>query len=464
MAGKFERPRKKKRSGILIIPVVLLIICAVAFGVRTFTEKTELPQQENENSMQAENVTTQATDTAAGTEQTEPAPVVKESTATIGATGDLLFHDLVIKSGYDAETESYNYDNIFKWFSGYVSEVDYAAANLEVTLAGDDNGYRYSGYPCFNSPDAIVDAAKTAGFDLLLTANNHTYDTQFTGFTRTQQVIDERGLDHIGTRLEVEDKNYIVRNINGINIAMTCYTYSTGYTGAGNFMLNGIPLSDEASQLINAFHYQDLDTFYNKLAGEMEQMKADGAEAVVLFIHWGKEYKTAYNDTQKQMAQALCNLGIDVIVGNHAHVAQPVELLSSETDDTHRTLCLYSTGNSVSNIFREEGFPAHTEDGMLFTFTFAKYSDGTVLVESTDVLPTWVWRYIDENGVRKFQILTMDHEAEKWQETMGLTEQLLAKCQESYDRTMEVVGEGLQTANDWYAQRQEQTEIALGIR
>lgn len=464
MAGKYERPRKKKRGrGLVLLAVLLILGVAAAFVLRTLGGEQESPENEQTQPPQTVAVSTEAPAAETVTEPTEPEPVVKESTATIGATGDILLHDLVIKSGYDKETDSYNYDNIFTFFSEYVSQVDYAAANLEVTLCGDDNGYAYSGYPCFNSPDEIVDAAKAAGFDLLLTANNHSYDTKFTGFTRTQQVIDERGLDHIGTRLDAEEKNYIIREINGINIAMTCYTYCSAYTSAGNFKLNGNALSSEASKLVNAFHYKDLDTFYTKLAGEMEQMKADGAEAVVMFIHWGEEYKTSPNDAQKKIAQQLCNMGIDVIVGNHAHVIQPVELLTSENDADQKTLCLYSTGNAVSNIFKSNSFPVHTEDGMLFTFTFAKYSDGTVLVESADVLPTWVWRYDDENGVRKFRIMTME-EGVDWQAKMDLTEELLTKCQESYDRTMELVGDGLETANAWFAQQQEETEAALGVR
>ena len=464
MAGKYERPRKKKRGrGLVLLAVLLILGVAAAFVLRTLGGEQESPENEQTQPPQTVAVSTEAPAAETVTEPTEPEPVVKESTATIGATGDILLHDLVIKSGYDKETDSYNYDNIFTFFSEYVSQVDYAAANLEVTLCGDDNGYAYSGYPCFNSPDEIVDAAKAAGFDLLLTANNHSYDTKFTGFTRTQQVIDARGLDHIGTRLDAEEKNYIIREINGINIAMTCYTYCSAYTSAGNFKLNGNALSSEASKLVNAFHYKDLDTFYTKLAGEMEQMKADGAEAVVMFIHWGEEYKTSPNDAQKKLAQQLCNMGIDVIVGNHAHVIQPVELLTSENDADQKTLCLYSTGNAVSNIFKSNSFPVHTEDGMLFTFTFAKYSDGTVLVESADVLPTWVWRYDDENGVRKFRIMTME-EGVDWQAKMDLTEELLTKCQESYDRTMELVGDGLETANAWFAQQQEETEAALGVR
>lgn len=460
MAGKYQRKQKKK-GGLIVI--LLLAICIGALGIGMLNkgkapsdelmQNTAAPTQETVQHTEPEPTETEAPPTE---------PPVKVGTATIGATGDILLHDLVIKSGYDKETKSYNFDNIFKWFEKYVSEVDYAAANLEVTLCGDDNGYPYAGYPSFNSPDEIVDAAKSAGFDLLLTANNHAYDTGYTGFTRTQKTIAQRELDHIGTRLEKEEKNYIVRDINGIKVAMTCYTYCSGYNSAGNFMLNGISLSSEASALVNAFHYKHLDKFYTKLSEEMEQMKAEGAEAVVLFIHWGTEYETVPNDTQKKMAQKLCDLGIDVIVGNHAHVVQPVELLSS-TDGSGKTLCLYSTGNSVSNIYKNKTFPVHVEDGMLFTFTFAKYSDGTVLVESADVLPTWVWRYDDEQGVRKFRIMTMKSGAD-WRTEMELTEDLMVKCRESYDRTMEIVGEGLNAANAWFAQKQEETEISLGIR
>lgn len=465
MAGKYERPRKKRRGRGLLIFVVIVAVCiAAALGIRMLAEKLEQPGTVQTDPPQTTAAPVQTVATEPETEPTEPEPVVKESTATIGATGDILLHDLVIKSGYDSETKTYNYDNIFTYFSEYVSQVDYAAANLEVTLCGDDNGYAYSGYPCFNSPDEIVDAAKNAGFDLLLTANNHAYDTRFTGFTRTQQVIDDRGLDHIGTRLDAEEKNYIIREINGINIAMTCYTYCSAYTSARNFKLNGNALTTEASKLVNAFHYKDLDTFYTKLAGEMEQMKADGAEAIVLFIHWGEEYKTTPNDTQRQMAQQLCNMGIDVIVGNHAHVIQPVELLANENEESRKTLCLYSTGNAVSNIYKSSSFPVYTEDGMLFTFTFAKYSDGTVLVESAGVIPTWVWRYDDENGIRKFRIMAMEGDAVNWQEKMDLTDEMLTKCQESYDRTMELVGDGLEAANAWFAQQQAETETAIGVR
>lgn len=438
--------------------ILLLFIGGHALLMHLAPAQTSAPSTaQTAASVPSTTITSQPTTTPPPTEP----PVRKVSTATIGSTGDILLHNKVIRSGYDKATGTYNYESIFSYFSEFVSKVDYAVGNLEVTLCSDDNGYPYKGYPCFNAPDAIVDAVKAAGFDMLLTANNHSYDTGTKGFMRTQEVIMERELDYTGTRYKEEDKNYIVKEINGIKMGMICYTYNTGVSSDGAVSLNGIPLAAEPSGLINSFNYGALDSFYGNLSGEMEQMKAEGAEAIMVYLHWGNEYETEANRTQKKMAQALCDLGVDVIVGNHAHVPQPIELLTNTKDETKKTLCLYSMGNSISNI-RGSKYPKETEDGMLFSVTFAKYSDGTVVLESADVLPTWVNRY-EENNVSKYKILTMDRtEKDNWQEKMSLTDELLSACQASYDRTMTIVGDGLETANQYYAKHQQEVEALIG--
>lgn len=384
----------------------------------------------------------------------EPPPVTKVSTATIGSVGDVLFHDRVIASGYDAATGTYNYDSIFSAFSSFVSQVDYAVANMEGTMCGTENGYKYSGYPSFNAPDAVADALKAAGFDMLLTANNHTFDTGTKGFFRTQQVIADRGFDYIGTRQEEESKNYLVKEINGIRIGMICYTYNTGEKADGTVSLNDIPLTAQASGLVNSFDYLNLEGFYEKLGRELSQMREDGAEAIMLYIHWGDEYHTKENEKQRKIAQAVCDMGVDVIVGNHAHVVQPVELLTNTNDESQKTLCLYSMGNILSNIRQSTSKPIHVEDGMLFSVTFAKYSDGTVVLEGAEILPTWVETRL-ENDVTKFTILPMDEaDRENWSQ----------KCLESYNRTMKIVGQGLESANQYYAQNQTETEKEIGCR
>ena len=466
MAGQFETPQRTGRRSRFVLPLVLIALgVALMLITGSFLVMEHLLPQETTPPILQEQAPPSSIPNSAPQQSTPPTqpPVTKISTATIGSTGDLLLHNKVIRSGYDKATDTYNYESIFTYFSAFVSQVDYAVANLEVTLCGDDNGYEYSGYPCFNAPDAIVDAAKAAGFDMLLTANNHSFDTRFKGLMRTQEVILDRKLDHIGTRYQEDDKNYIIKEINGINIGMICYTYNTGFDSNGNASLNYIPLTAQASRLVNSFSYEDLDGFYEKLAGELVGMRDDGAEAVMLYIHWGDEYHTEPNSTQKKMAQALCDLGIDVIVGNHAHVPQPVELLTNTQDETKKTLCLYSMGNAISNIRRGPGYPPETEDGLLFKVTFAKYSDGTVVLESADVLPTWVDRH-EKDGVSKFRILTMDDsDREYWQEKMELTDALLKQCQESFDRTMAIVGKGLETANTYYSQHQSEVEDQIGI-
>lgn len=397
-------------------------------------------------------------------EPTEP-PVVKVSTATIGATGDILMHENLYKSGYDPETKTYNYDHFFTWFSKYVSEVDYAVANLEVTLAGDDNGYDYAGYPRFNCPDAIVDSLKKAGFDMLLTANNHSFDTGTTGFMRTQEVLMDRGMAYTGTRYKEEDKNYIVQDINGIKVGMICYTFNTEIVNEEQVKLNGRLLTPEATRLTNSFNNYELEDFYRKIDSEFADMKDDGAEAFVIFIHWGKEYVTENNSRQEMIAQKLCDIGFDVIIGNHPHVAQPVELFTSTEYDGHKTLCLYSTGNTVSNIRKSATRPVHCEDGMLFNFTFAKYSDGTVILECAEVLPIWVNRFTDTEYDRfTYNILTLDRDISNWKDHLNLTDEELEKCEESYERTMEIVGEGIDIANKYFSDNQKKTEKLLGVK
>ena len=328
--------------------------------------------------------------------------------ATIGATGDMLMHMPCVRPALQADG-SYDFGSYFANFSSYVQAVDYAVANLETTLAGTGNGYKYSGYPNFNCPDGIIPSLKSAGFDMMLTANNHTYDTRSIGFFRTQEIIAQNGLDHIGTKPDTETDSYLIKNINGIQVGMICYTYETD-AATDKISLNGnAPLKDEEESLINVFLKDDVAGFSKDLAANIADMEADGAEAVVLYIHWGEEYQTKQNNQQKAMAQAACDLGVDVIVGGHPHVIQPLDLLTSTTDDSHKTVCLYSTGNALSNqrISEMNLKTGHTEDGIFFSFTFVKYSDGTVRVENVEVLPLWINLH-SSTGKTVYDILPLD--------------------------------------------------------
>lgn len=449
------RHRNNGNRGFLITLVALLSLILIILSFMTVwlrQMKGELPLQNGGAPVLQTQPTTEAP-TEAPTEPpttqppTEP-PVTLLSSATVSATGDILMHMPCVQAG---ETSSgYDFSPFFTYVSEYIGKADYAVANLETTLCGTDNGYKYSGYPSFNCPDEIVTALDTAGFDMLLTANNHCYDTNTKGYHRTQKVVSEAGLSYTGSIPDEDTPNYLVEDVNGIKLGMICYTYETS-NDPNVVAPNGITMKDADEALINSFNVEELDTFYQRIGGQIAEMKQAGAEALVLYIHWGEEYQLKENNTQNTIAQKMCDLGIDVIVGGHPHVIQPMELLTSTEDESHKTLCLYSTGNALSNQRRENMNlnTGHTEDGIIFSFTFCKYSDGTVRVEGAEVLPTWVNKYTSGSGKTIYEIYPLDTQVENWKEKMDLSDKTEERCRASYERTMKIVGEGLEQINSY---------------
>ena len=442
--------REPKRLGVgATIVTVLIILALIAASGFVFWMCYDLVNQEPELPTAGEPALTLPTSATEATEEaTEPpttAPPVPEhvvSTATISAQGDLLMHKPVFDTCRKSDG-SYDFESLFRYLKDTVSTFDYAAVNLETTFGGDD--YIYQGNPHFNCPDPLIDSVVDAGFDMLLTANNHCGDTTAAGIKRTLEVIGGAGIDALGTMPNAEAPRYSVIEVNGIKIGMTCFTYATGVTGDGRPALNGNAHLGEGG-LVNYFMESNLDKFYAEVEQQLAAMEAEGAEATMLYIHWGVEYQTTENSRQNAIAQKLCDLGIDVIVGGHPHVVQPVELLTSTLDPEHTTVCIYSLGNAVSN--QRTGisnlFPAgYTEDGALFTVTFEKYSDGTVYLAAADVIPTWVNMH-QNSGKKEYNILPLVLENEdQWKEAFDLTDHNFTSCQRSYERTMGIVGEGL---------------------
>lgn len=404
---------------------------------------------------------TRAPETESPTETTQHQPEHVVSTATVGAMGDLLMHMPIFddRVKYNAAVQqpdgSYDFSTVFQYMSEYVSELDYAAVNLETTLAAEDNGYAYSGYPLFNCPDAIVDGVKNAGFDMLLTANNHSYDTRMVGLDRTLEVIRSRELETLGTYASADETKWTIQDINGIKIGMLCYTYATGVAEAGRPSLNNNQAITEKGRC-NYFYSGNLDSFYSEVEGHLADLRDAGAEAVIFFIHWGQEYILEENQEQNTIAQKLCDLGVDVIIGGHPHVVQPLELLTSTVDPERKTVCLYSMGNAVSNQrlgFSQAISTAHTEDGVLFSVSFEKYSDGTVYLANADVLPTWVNKFRNTEGKDEYHILPLeDNDKEHWQSAYRLNDATMKSVEKSWNRTMNIVGEGMKAVNTYLTQ------------
>ena len=451
--------RNPKRGGgataALLTILILLMIAATAFVIWLcidMTNRTPDTTSQQESVVQLPtSAVTQPPETEPPVTETEPEPEHVVATATIASMGDLLMHLPVINTCQQSDG-SYDFSSIFQYVKDTVSSYDYAAVNLETTFGGSD--YPIQGNPHFNCPDSLAQAALDAGYDMFLTANNHCGDTTADGILRTLEQSRGVGLKTLGTQMNDEEKKFEIVDVNGIKIGMIAYTYATSVTSDGRPSLNGNAALSQAG-IVNYFMENNLEAFYTELEQRLAQMKQDGAEATIVYLHWGVEYLLEENSTQRAIAQKLCDLGVDVIIGGHPHVVEPIDLLESTVDPNHKSVILYSMGNAVSN--QRQGnlsmiSTAHTEDGVLFAVTFEKYSDGAVYLAGAEVVPTWVNMH-SNNGSREYNILPLAiDKKEEWTSLFNLTQANYDAAVKSYDRTMEIVGEGLTECQTWLEQ------------
>lgn len=421
-------------------PLATVLTCMLAFLAVGLLIKCAVDLVDNIADRPSTNISASTTtETVAG----ENAPITVVSSATISSQGDLLMHKPVIDTckGKDGK---YDFESIFRYVKSYVSGYDYAVANFETTLGGPDHPYQ--GNPSFNTPDTFADELVDTGFDMLLTANNHCADTTATGILRTLEQLRSRNLATVGTQKDANEQDFVVIEVNGIRIGVSCYTYATDETDDGRPSLNRNSFLSKKG-IVNYYMENKLDRFYGEVEAQLNAMEQQGVDATIFYVHWGVEYETEENELQNQMAQKLCDMGVDVIIGGHPHVVQPIELLQSKRDPSHRTVCIYSLGNVVSN--QREGIDpsfegGFTEDGVIFNVTFEKYSDGTAGLAGVDVLPTWVNMHTTD-GVKEYNVLPLDVSREsQWEEMFDISNETAKKAKDSFDRTMKILGDGLE--------------------
>ena len=231
---------------------------------------------------------------------------VDESTVDIriSAVGDIMVHGDQIESAYDSETDSYEFRSSFEEIEPYIQEADLAIANLETTLRGPEEPY--SGYPIFNAPDEIIDALDFAGFDTVITANNHSLDTGEAGLNRTLDVINEKGLTPVGTYQEEPSSRVVYKEVAGIQIALLAYTEMVNQVGDFQYT------DQELYPMINLIEEE-------RMLSDIEEAQ-DNADIVLAYMHWGEEYQSEPNELQTSYANLLAENGVDLILGSHPHV------------------------------------------------------------------------------------------------------------------------------------------------
>ena len=368
-------------------------------------------------------------------EPTTPTIAEKEDTtiSVLGA-GDVLMHMEQVYSGYDSKTNTYNYDNFFTYVKNYVSTSDLAICNSETTYLG--KGHNFSGYPKFNSPKEILNSIKNAGFDMVCSTHNHINDMGDKGIESTAKLIKEAGLDLLGIKNTVKDKNYIVKDIKGVKIGITNYTYST-IDKNGYRYINGLPLSKEMEPKINLFSDSNIENDINNMKSTYDNMIKDGAEFTIFYIHWGNEYQLQPSAQQEKLAGMLNSIGVNVIFGSHPHVVQPIRTLKNDTNGNETLVC-YSLGNFISNQRFETMGNIKSEDGLMVKLFITKDSNNKLKLTSYETEPTWVYKYVNASGKTVYNILPTN-KILKSNDIEGLSEDVFNRVKDSNKSTNEII-------------------------
>jgi poly-gamma-glutamate capsule biosynthesis protein CapA/YwtB (metallophosphatase superfamily) len=289
--------------------------------------------------------------------------------------GDIMGHSGQINSAKQ-DGSKYDYTSHFSYIEPWFRSSDLVIGNLEVTLAGEP----FTGYPRFSSPDALATALKESGVNVLATANNHTCDLGRAGLERTNKILDEHYFVRTGSFNDSADmkKNHPqIIEFEGIKLALLNYTYGT----------NGLPIV--SPNIVNLIHKETMQ----KHIAEAKELHPD---KIIVFLHWGDEYQTQPNSSQIELAEFLHKNGVDIIIGSHPHVVQPMHFTFDE--EGKGKVVVYSLGNFVSNQRK-----SLTDGGVMVRIILAKHK-GDVYIKNVEYLLTWVHvPYV--NGKREYFVL-----------------------------------------------------------
>ena len=373
---------KKNNKKLLLILFIILFIFFI-FILNKFNKNLR-------TNINTENNSAETTLSNKNTKQDTAEPI----TFTLTSLGDTLCHNTQYWDAYNSKTDEYDFSYVYEDIKNYTLSSDITIGSLETTFAGKEKGY--SNYPTFNTPDSLATALKDIGVDVVSLAGNHALDYGYTGLCRTIDVFNNIGLSHLGTYKTAEDQEKIlIKDVKGVKIAFINYTYGT----------NGIPLPSGKEFCVNLI---DKD-FIKK---QINQAKEQNVDMIVACMHWGTEYRTTANSEQKDLANFLFENGVDVILGNHPHVLEPMEKKTITLQDgtTKDVFVVYALGNFTADQ-RDE----ITRDSAILNLTITKNSDGKISIDKVNYVPIYMYKNTNVS-THKFKILDIEKTIKDYEE------------------------------------------------
>ena len=333
-----KRKRRKKRISISNIFICLGLITLIALVVIEISNSKELKEKLFNTNQNVEDTSN---------EEIEIEPKEEKYQATMIMAGDNLIHSSIYKDASDGNG-GYDFRKMYDLIKPIVSEYDIAYYNQETILGGSELGV--SNYPTFNSPQEVGDAMIDAGFNLVSLATNHTMDSRERAVLASREYWNSKeNVLAVGSYSSFDERNEVqVREVNNISYTMLNYTYGT----------NGMPVSKGKEYLVNVWptdlYINDInrDTKYQEYKEQVKidvEAVRDKVDVLMVAMHWGVEYTHEPTAYEKDMAEYLASLDVDIIIGTHPHVIQPITWI----DDT---LVIYSLGNLISAQYQDDNY------------------------------------------------------------------------------------------------------------
>lgn len=311
--------------------------------------------------------------------------------------GDILLHTPLAQSGL-REDGSYDFTAFFANTKEKIQAADLALVNQEVIIGGADLGV--SGYPAFNAPYELGDALVDAGFDVVCHATNHTLDKGKKGAVRCMEFWEtnypEIAVVGVNETAEAQDEIYIYEQ-DGIRVAILNYTYGT----------NGIPLPQDMPYVVNLLEEE-------RVVADLQNADAL-ADFTIVCPHWGTEYLLGTDSQQQKWTEIFLANGVDLVLGTHPHVIEPVEWVRDEVTG-QEMLVYYSLGNFVNWTSGQGAGVANRMVGGMADITLEKAEDGTVYIADYGVTALVCHVRSGQDGVTVYELADYTDEMGKQNE------------------------------------------------
>ena len=394
---------------IVAILVAIIVSCIGVNEYRAYSDRQLLAKQKAEIERQSQEIFSQITNTIETTNKgiSESDVLIKMS-----AVGDILCSEDMINDAYNEETKMYDFSNMFRRVSGYINEADIVMGTMETGITSGK-------YNETNAPIEFAQAVKDSGVNLVTISHNHSLDNGVSGLSETKENLEKIGYTVVGDKLDASNA-VVFREVKNTKIAFLTYTC---------MLDNEKSLSNEEKNCINIYSEEQAKE-------DIKYANENNAEYICVIIHWGDAISDTVNEEQKEIADFLVKNGVDLILGSHPSVVQPMEVRKNAEGEN--VFIAYSIGTYISTLSSEE---AKTE--LVLNIELRKNGEnGKVTLNKVDYTPI----YMLDNGVseqNRFELIDMKSTATSYAggNTEIVTRQTYDKLVKALDRLNKILSQ-----------------------